>query len=76
MTEPGLSYDFVYVHSGIPEGMTIREWRARRAAERQKLRLAAREERRQRRRRTVRRRLTAMHVAVPRTWPRSRGVHG
>jgi hypothetical protein len=27
-------YDFVYVHTDIPEGMTIREWRAHRAAER------------------------------------------
>jgi hypothetical protein len=24
-------YDFVYVHTDIPEGMTIREWRAARA---------------------------------------------
>ena len=27
-------YDFVYVHTDIPEGMTIREWRAQRAASR------------------------------------------
>lgn len=24
-------YDFAYVHTDIPEGMTIREWRAQRA---------------------------------------------
>ena len=29
MTEPGSPHDFVYVHTDIPEGMTIREWRAR-----------------------------------------------
>ena len=49
-------YDFVYVHTDIPEGMTIREWRAHcstvRAAERQ----AAREARRQH---SIRRRLYA-----------------
>ena len=54
-------YDFVYVHTDIPEGMTIREWRAHcstvRAAERQ----AAREARRQH---SVRRRL----YATTRTW--------
>jgi hypothetical protein len=30
---PG-SHDFVYVHTDIPAGMTIREWRAQRAASR------------------------------------------
>ena len=25
-------YDFMYVHTDIPDGMTIREWRAQRAA--------------------------------------------
>jgi hypothetical protein len=54
MTEPGVTSDLVYVHSDIPDGMTIREWRTRRAAERQELRLAARAQRRQRRRRAVR----------------------
>ena len=33
MTESGGPYDFVYVHTDIPEGMTIREWRAQRAVE-------------------------------------------
>jgi hypothetical protein len=33
MSDPGGPYDFVYVHSDIPEGMTIRDWRRQRAAE-------------------------------------------
>ena len=43
------SYDFVYVHTDIPQAMTIREWRVHRAAERQAALTA-------RRRRSVRRR--------------------
>jgi hypothetical protein len=31
--QPG-SYDFIYVHTDIPEGMTIHEWHEQRAAER------------------------------------------
>lgn len=27
MTRPRDSYEFVYVHTDIPDGMTIREWR-------------------------------------------------
>jgi len=34
MTAPRDPRDFVYVHSDIPPGMTIRDWRARRAANR------------------------------------------
>ena len=34
MADPELSHDFGYVHTDIPAGMTIREWRAQRAAER------------------------------------------
>ena len=34
MTASYGSCDFLYVHSDIPEGMTIREWRAERAANR------------------------------------------
>ena len=34
MADPPGSHDFVYVHTDIPAGMTIREWRAQRAAER------------------------------------------
>ena len=35
-------YDFVYVPTDIPEGMTIREWRARRATAREAERAATR----------------------------------
>jgi hypothetical protein len=34
MTASDASCDFLYVHTDIPEGMTIRQWRARRAADR------------------------------------------
>ena len=34
MTDLRGSHDFVYVHTDIPAGMTIREWRAQRAASR------------------------------------------
>ena len=33
MADPPVSHDFVYVHTDIPAEMTIREWRAKRAAE-------------------------------------------
>src|SRR5215211_6671341 len=42
MTDEPVSHDFVYVHTDIPEGMTIREWRAQRAADRAAARRAAR----------------------------------
>jgi hypothetical protein len=45
MADVGGPYDFVYVHTDIPEGMTIREWRAERAT----LRGAGRRTRRERR---------------------------
>ena len=41
-------YDFVYVHTDIPEGMTIRGWRAHRATERAREQQAARDARRRR----------------------------
>jgi len=31
MSKSGGPYDFVYVHTDIPEGMTIRDWRAKRS---------------------------------------------
>jgi hypothetical protein len=34
MTASDGACDFLYVHTDIPEGMTIREWRAERAAKR------------------------------------------
>jgi hypothetical protein len=42
MIDRPVSYDFGYVHTDIPEGMTIREWRAQRAVDRAAARLAAR----------------------------------
>lgn len=36
MSETSGPYDFVYVHTDIPEGMTIRAWRAQRAEERKR----------------------------------------
>jgi hypothetical protein len=41
MIDRPISYDFGYVHTDIPEGMTIREWRAQRAVDRAAARLAA-----------------------------------
>jgi hypothetical protein len=66
MTEPGSRYDFVYVHTDIPEGMTIREWREQRAVERQAMFTAARERRRERRVEAIRRWLAAAPLAVRR----------
>ena len=34
MANPPVSHDFGYVHTDIPAGMTIREWRAQGAADR------------------------------------------
>ena len=68
-------YDFVYVYTDIPEGMTIRGWRAHRATERAREQQAARDARR---RHSVRRRL----LAAGRSWlrglrhPRRTGAHG
>ncbi len=62
--------DFVYVHTDIPQGMTISEWRAQRATERQAMLATARERRRVVR--AVRRWLSALTGAVrgPRLWSR------
>ena len=42
MTDPRGSHYFVYVHTDIPAGVTIGEWRAQRAADRAAARRAAR----------------------------------
>jgi hypothetical protein len=42
MPSPVGPFDFVYEHTDIPAGMTIREWRAQRAAERLAMHEAAR----------------------------------
>jgi hypothetical protein len=46
MPDQPVSHDFGYVHTDIPAGMTIREWRDHRAAERAAERGTARAERR------------------------------
>ena len=40
MTDEPVSQDFGYIHTDIPAGMTIGEWRAQRAADRAAARLA------------------------------------
>lgn len=68
------SYDFVYVHSDIPEGMTIRGWRAERAARAAALRATQRRARRERTRATfeaLRRVLVEVRLrALPHVPPR------
>jgi hypothetical protein len=61
-------HDFMYEHTDIPEGMTIREWRAQRAAERLAMHEAAREERRRQRARRRQRWLEAFRVPLRRPW--------
>jgi hypothetical protein len=62
MAAPRVSHDFVYVHTDIPAGMTIREWRAHRAAERGDARAAHRSRRLPRR----------MTVAIVHAWLHAR----
>ena len=52
MSDEPASYDFVYVETDIPPGMTIREWRLQRSAERTARRMTQREAR----------------AWIPRTW--------
>ena len=42
MTDPSRPHDFAYVHTDIPAGMTIAEWRAERARRQKQLREAHR----------------------------------
>ena len=42
MKDAPISHDFGYVHTDIPAGMTIRQWRAQRAADRAAARRGAR----------------------------------
>jgi hypothetical protein len=42
MADLPVSHDFAYVHTDIPAGMTIRDWRDHRAAERRAARVAHR----------------------------------
>jgi hypothetical protein len=76
MSQTGGPYDFVYAHTDIPAGMTIDEWRARRAAERIAIKTAARDERRRWRAGAIRRSLAAARIAVRRPLLRSREANG
>jgi hypothetical protein len=49
MRDPAGSHDFSYVDSDIPEGMTVGDWRAQRAAQRCAQRAARRDRVRARR---------------------------
>jgi hypothetical protein len=75
MPDPGGSHDFVYVYTDIPEGMTIREWRAQRAAERAATQAAEREQRRPWRAATAQRWLAVLPAMV-RPWLHNREAHG
>ena len=75
MSESG-PYDFVYVHTDIPEGMTIREWREQSAAQRAATREAERSARRQRRLAVVRRVVLVFHVPTLGDRVHRREAHG
>ena len=64
MPDAGGPHDFIYVHTDIPEGMTIREWRAQRAAERAAMHAAEREERRRQRAATAQRWMAVLSAVV------------
>lgn len=75
MPSAGGPHDIVYVHTDIPEGMTIREWRAQHAAERVATNAAERTERRRRRSATAQRWLAVLPATVrPRL--HNREAHG
>ena len=75
MSESGGRYDLVYVHKDIPEGMTIRDWRAHGAAKQLTVQAAARADRHQRRARRTRRWLAHPRVPVRPLRLRSRQAH-
>ena len=74
MADPPVSHDFVYVHTDIPAGMTIGEWRAHRAAEHGAAR-AARRSRRSPRRAAVTIVHTWLHARRQRAQRTGREVH-
>ena len=76
MSEGGGRYDLVYVHTDIPEEMTIREWRRRSAAERLTVGAPTRADRHQERTRRTRRWLAGLRMPVRRPRVRSRNAHG
>jgi hypothetical protein len=75
MTEPHGWHGFNYVHSDIPDGIGIGEWRTRRAAERM-AHMTARAARRCRRRRQLLRWIRPWRVPTPRPPVRGRPAHG
>ena len=74
MPDAGGPHDFIYVHTDIPEGMTIREWRAQRAAERAATQAAERGRRRRWRAVPARRWVAALPATRP--WLHNREAHG
>jgi len=74
MPDAGGPHDFIDVHTDIPEGMTIREWRAQRAAGRAATQAAEWEERRRRRAVTPQRWVAALPATRPRL--HNREAHG
>jgi hypothetical protein len=75
--DPPVSHDFVYVHTDIPAGMTIREWRRERAADH----AATRRLRRRRLLATPMRRWIAarrgpLPITSERSWLGGREAHG
>jgi hypothetical protein len=76
MPDAGRPHDFTYVHTDIPEAMTIREWRGERAAERAATQAAEREQHRRRRAATARRWLAVLPTAALRPRLHNREAHG
>ena len=74
MADPPVSHDFVYVHTDISAGMTMREWRAHRAAERGAAR-AARRSRHWSRRAAVAIVHLWLHARRPRQHRTAREIH-
>jgi hypothetical protein len=69
-------HEFNYVHTDIPDGIRIAEWRTQRAAERMAARMTARAARRCRRRRWLLRWIRPWRVPTPRPLVRGRPAHG
>jgi hypothetical protein len=75
MPSPTGPYDFVYEHTDIPEGVTIREWRAQRAAQRLAMQESARQERRRQRAQRTRWWLDRFRASVRRPRLHGRSAH-
>ena len=75
MSEAGSRYDLVYVHTDIPEVITIRRWRSRSAAKQLTVGAPTGADRHQRRARRTRRWLARLRMPVRRLRVRSREAH-